>query len=149
MTITVVLVIYVPISKRSCDVVNSVPDFEEAIAAVKQGGIKVPLVVFGHMHQKLQREHPLKRTMLVVGRDKTIYLNAAVVPRVRGIMDPGLTTLTQRHFVLVDLHNNEIESIYEVWVTVGEGDCEVKQTLTYSRLGSAPVEVIDCRRSLM
>lgn len=110
------------------------PDFEEAIAAVKQEGIQVPLVVFGHMHQRLQCGHPLKRTMLVV-RDKTIYLNAAVVPRVRGIMDSGLTTLTQRHFVLVDLHNSEIEGIYEVWVTVGEEDCEVKQTLMYSRPG--------------
>jgi hypothetical protein len=137
-----------PVSKWSCDVANLVLDFEEAIAAVKQEGIKVPLVVFGHMHQRLQCGHPLKRTMLVV-RDKTIYLNAAVVPRVRGIMDSGLTTLTQRHFVLVELHNSDIEGIYEVWVTVGEEDCEVKLTLMYSRPGTTPMEVTGCRRSLM
>ena len=126
------------------------PDFEEAIAAVKQEGIKVPLVVFGHMHQKLLCGNPNKRTMLLVGRDKTVYLNAAVVPRVRGpIMDPGLTTLTQRHFVLVELHNGEIEGIYEVWVTVGEDDCEIKQTLMYSRSGTASTEVTSGGRSLM
>ncbi|KAG0580203.1 hypothetical protein KC19_4G156100 [Ceratodon purpureus] len=125
------------------------PDFEEAIAAVKQEGIRVPLVVFGHMHQTLQCGNPLKRTMLVVGPDKTIYLNAAVVPRVRGIMDPGLTTLTQRHFVLVDIHNSEVEGIFEVWVTVGKEGCEVKQTMMYSRPGTTPVEVTSFQRSPM
>ncbi|XP_024366334.1 uncharacterized protein [Physcomitrium patens] len=116
------------------------PDFEEAIAKVKQEGIRVPLVVFGHMHQQLQRGNPLKRTMLLVGPDKTIYLNAAVVPRVRGIMDPGLTTLTQRHFVLVEFQDKEVESIHEVWVTVGEDDGEVRKTLMYSRPCSSSME---------
>jgi len=123
-----------------------VPDFEEAIAAVKQEGIKVPLVVFGHLHQKLQGDHVLKRTMLVVGEDKTIYLNAAVVPRVRGVMEPDLTLLTQRHFVLVEFQDSEVEGVYEVWVTVGEDEkCEVTgKTLMYSR---TPTEVTSSRRS--
>lgn len=128
---------------------KSILDFEEAIAKVKQEGIRVPLVVFGHMHQQLQRGNPLKRTMLLVGPDKTIYLNAAVVPRVRGIMDPGLTTLTQRHFVLVEFQDKEVESIHEVWVTVGEDDGEVRKTLMYSRPCSSSMEVTSCRRSLM
>ncbi|KAH9567151.1 hypothetical protein CY35_03G015800 [Sphagnum magellanicum] len=58
-------------------------DLENAIAAVKQKGLKVPLVVFGHMHQSLQLGPILERTMVVVGSDRTVYLNAAVVPRVR------------------------------------------------------------------
>lgn len=116
-------------------VVCSLPDLEEAIAAVKQEGVRVPLVVFGHMHQKLQCNHIQNRRMLEVGRDKTIYLNAAVVPRVRGIVELDLTLLTQRHFNLVEFHDNEVEAIHEVWVTVGEDDveCQVKKTLLYSR----------------
>jgi hypothetical protein len=61
-------------------------DLENAIAAVKQKGLKVPLVVFGHMHQSLQLGPILERTMVVVGSDRTVYLNAAVVPRVRNKM---------------------------------------------------------------
>jgi len=60
-------------------------DLETAIAAVKQKGLKVPLVVFGHMHQSLQLGPILERTMVVFS-DRTVYLNAAVVPRVRNKM---------------------------------------------------------------
>lgn len=71
--------------------------------------------------------------MLFVGPDGTVYLNAAVVPRVQKLVASDDTAWTQRHFVLVNFQGKEVEDIHEVWVTVGlEGvDCETKQTLLY------------------
>jgi len=95
--------------------------------------------VFGHMHRDLKYGHPRRRTMLVVGPDETVYLNAAVVPRVRKLVASDDKALTQRHFVLVNIQGREVEDIHEVWVTVGpEGvNCETKQTLMYPCNASA------------
>ncbi len=73
-------------------------DLETAIAAVKQKGLKVPLVVFGHMHQSLQLGPILERTMVVFS-DRTVYLNAAVVPRVRNKMIPQTGSLHRNNLL--------------------------------------------------
>lgn len=113
-----------------------VADFEEAIAAVKEVGVQVPLIVFGHMHKELQCTKSLERTMVVVGPNKTVYLNAAVVPRVREKIFSVTRAAMQRHFVLVEFEH-EVRTIHEVWVTVEEEHCEAEDRLLYSSLGQS------------
>nr|GEV87135.1 protein ABHD17C-like [Tanacetum cinerariifolium] len=59
------------------------PDLALAISQLK-GDTKhsVPLVVFGHMHKELAFGNG-PRKMIVVGDDNTVYLNGAIVPRVK------------------------------------------------------------------
>ncbi|GKD61514.1 alpha/beta hydrolases superfamily protein, partial [Tanacetum coccineum] len=59
------------------------PDLALAISQL-QGDTKhsVPLVVFGHMHKELAFGNG-PRKMIVVGDDNTVYLNGAIVPRVK------------------------------------------------------------------
>ncbi len=59
---------------------------EEAIASCLAKGRRIPLAVFGHMHQKLHR-HAFPRTerrMFHLDEETGVaYLNCAVVPRIR------------------------------------------------------------------
>ena len=43
----------------------------------------MPLVTFGHMHEKLQGKTSLRNMVEVDAATGTVYLNTAVVPRVR------------------------------------------------------------------
>lgn len=58
------------------------------------------------------------RKMIVIGDDHTIYLNGAIVPRVK------TSTLTQnsegtlRAFTLIELKEGKLEKITETWVSV-------------------------------
>ncbi|EXB95584.1 hypothetical protein L484_016888 [Morus notabilis] len=62
------------------------PDLEQAISLLKDSNkVSVPLVVFGHMHERGLRKMIVK---IVVGSDDTIYLNGAnIVPRVRTLIN--------------------------------------------------------------
>lgn len=60
------------------------PDLAQAIRAAKEAGVRVPLCVFGHMHEALKCDRWRRREM-VLERDGTLYVNAAVVPRVREV----------------------------------------------------------------
>ncbi|KAJ4845008.1 hypothetical protein Tsubulata_045506 [Turnera subulata] len=110
------------------------PDLEKAICLFKERTkIQIPLVVFGHMHKELAHGNGL-RTMIVVGADKTIYLNAAIVPRVQRlnpkqgasnrsfvneetsfVPESGGTT---RAFTLVQVLDSRVHRITEAWVSV-------------------------------
>ncbi|KAL2635725.1 hypothetical protein R1flu_007204 [Riccia fluitans] len=126
-------------------------DLESAISKVKKER-KVPLVVFGHMHKELQvrEERRGPRKMIVVGEDKSVYLNAAVVPRVRDFSSTGpdqdsleskftrnwldneSETPSERNFTLVELENGELKKISEVWVRVEETQASLEeQTILY------------------
>ncbi|KAL3684018.1 hypothetical protein R1sor_002040 [Riccia sorocarpa] len=123
-------------------------DLESAISDVKKER-KVPLVVFGHMHKQLQVQDETRK-MIVVGEDETVYLNAAVVPRVRDVSSPKpkedsleskfarnwLENLPrippERNFTLVELENGELKKISEVWVKVEETVASIEeQTVLY------------------
>lgn len=50
----------------------------------------MPLVAFGHMHEKLRGTSILRNMVEVNAETGTVYLNTAVVPRVRSKMIDGL-----------------------------------------------------------
>ncbi|HEY9618225.1 MAG TPA: TIGR04168 family protein [Microcoleaceae cyanobacterium] len=85
------------------------PDFEQAIAQVRQEGLAIPLVAFGHMHHHLRNTKQYLRTSLVTA-EGTIYLNAARVPR---ILHTGNQTL--HHFSLVTLQQGTVTQVKLVW----------------------------------
>ena len=58
-------------------------DLELALQQVHLQGRAVPLVAFGHMHEELQGKTSLRNMVEVDAGRGIIYLNTAVVPRVR------------------------------------------------------------------
>lgn len=108
------------------------PDLELAISLLKESNnVSVPLVVFGHMHKELAHGNGLRK-MIVVGSDDTIYLNGAIVPRVKTLIDSkGFTqdealanhssqesAATMRAFTVVDILDGRVDKISESWVSV-------------------------------
>lgn len=95
------------------------PDLEEALeTAYLSCGKRAALVTFGHMHSRLK--HGGMRNMVSVdARMGTVYLNAAVVPRVASL---GESSLTRRHFVRVGLADGVVVKAENVWVHVDEED---------------------------
>ncbi|XP_074570754.1 uncharacterized protein LOC141827417 isoform X3 [Curcuma longa] len=120
------------------------PDLARAISDLQRDEqIPIPLVVFGHMHNALQYGNGLRK-MLVVASDNTIYLNGAIVPRVKdrssteGLTDPrssaedqnqlqtsGVGTL--RAFTVVEMLEGQVEKIVETWVLVADSNIEIGQ----------------------
>ncbi|XP_010265658.1 PREDICTED: uncharacterized protein LOC104603343 isoform X2 [Nelumbo nucifera] len=100
------------------------PDLARAISLLKETTqFSIPLVVFGHMHKELAYGNGLRK-MLVVGADNTIYLNGAIVPRVRSFMKEETSTYapvstgTVRAFTLVEILDGKLVRIAETWVSV-------------------------------
>ncbi|GAB2300235.1 hypothetical protein Dimus_034273 [Dionaea muscipula] len=90
------------------------PDLAQAISLVKETTKhSIPLVVFGHMHKELA--YSGLRKMMSIGADDTIYLNGAVVSRVKRVADEGRTV---RAFSLVEISSGKITKIAETWVSV-------------------------------
>ena len=86
------------------------PDLTEAIAQVQSLGKSIPLVTFGHMHHELKNPRG-KRRKIVEVRDKTVYLNAACVPRVIDTPDGA-----KRSFSLVTMKEGIVQAISLVWL---------------------------------
>ena len=59
------------------------PDLELALQQIHAQGRAVPLVAFGHMHENLRGTSSLRNMVEVDAATGTVYLNTAVVPRVR------------------------------------------------------------------
>ena len=90
-------------------------------------------VVFGHMHKELAYGNGFRK-MIVVGADNTIYLNGAIVPRVKRLGgDEDKKSLddesalaspeakgTRRAFTLVEISEGRVAKIAESWVSVVE-----------------------------
>ncbi|KAF7154352.1 hypothetical protein RHSIM_Rhsim01G0046600 [Rhododendron simsii] len=110
-------------------------DFAHAISHLKETTqLCIPLVVFGHMHKELAYGNGLRK-MIVVGDDNTIYLNGAIVPRVKRLGNDqtantqssmnNKTSLsspnaedTVRAFTLVEISGGKLKKIAETWVSV-------------------------------
>ena len=86
------------------------PDFADAIKATRKLGKTVPLVAFGHMHHQLRNTKQHQRIPLV-DRDRTIYLNAACVPRI-----VKTDTHCLRNFSLVSLQGGSVVKAAIVWL---------------------------------
>lgn len=99
----------------------------------KNTELPIPLVVFGHMHKELAYGNGLRK-MVVVGTDDTIYLNGAVVPRVKcsaseqgssgggfvreEVFHSDVSKGTLRAFTVIDIKDGRVEKITESWVAV-------------------------------
>lgn len=112
-------------------------DLADALSQLKETTkLYVPLVVFGHMHKRLADGNGLRK-MVVVGNDNSIYLNGAIVPRVKKlvikhngtsgknpttnevpIVPSKLVVGTKRAFTLVEILAGRLEKIAETWVSV-------------------------------
>ncbi|KAJ0090796.1 hypothetical protein Patl1_14717 [Pistacia atlantica] len=113
---------------------SSTTDLAQAIALLKETTkFCIPLVVFGHMHKQLGDGG--LRKMIAFGTDNTIYLNGAIVPRVKRLIDnqgtvntsimnneTSLATAdsrgTTRAFTLVEIVDGRVDKIAETWVAV-------------------------------
>ncbi|KAH9613579.1 hypothetical protein KSS87_003863 [Heliosperma pusillum] len=83
----------------------------QAISSVKETSkYSVPLVVFGHMHKEMINGG--FRKMISIGSDSTMYLNTAIVPRVKPL-DSG----SSRAFTVVDFKDNKVTKVVETWVS--------------------------------
>ncbi|XP_074310351.1 uncharacterized protein LOC141646320 [Silene latifolia] len=88
------------------------PDLAQAISSLKETShYSVPLVVFGHMHKEMLNGG--FRKMISIGSDSTMYLNAAIVPRVKPL-DSG----SSRAFTVVDFRDSRIAKVLETWVSI-------------------------------
>jgi len=108
-------------------------DLAHAISLLKKDDqVSIPLVVFGHMHKELAYGNGFRK-MIVVGADNTIYLNGAIVPRVKRLNDEDKRSLdeesalssseakgTRRAFTLLDISEGRVAKIAESWVSVVE-----------------------------
>ncbi|GAB2216271.1 hypothetical protein Droror1_Dr00024041 [Drosera rotundifolia] len=110
------------------------PDLAQAISLVKETTKRaVPLVVFGHMHKELRFGG--LRKMIHTGTDDTIYLNGAVVPRVKRLVD---NEGCSRAFTLVEISGGKIMKITETWVSVSMGRTAIaEEHVLYSRSSDA------------
>ena len=86
------------------------PDLAEAIAQVRKLGKAIPLVTFGHMHDRLKVRSDRRRTMVCDDRE-TVYLNGAFTPR---IIEER--SKLRRNFSLVSLENGLVSQIALVWL---------------------------------
>ncbi|XXG64600.1 hypothetical protein AAC387_Pa05g2505 [Persea americana] len=110
------------------------PDLAQSISDLKRNTkLSIPLVVFGHMHKELAYRIGLRK-MVVVGSDDTIYVNGAVVPRVKcsvskegnsgggfvrqEILHADVSGGTLRAFTVIDITDGRVEKITECWVAV-------------------------------
>ncbi|KAL3744212.1 hypothetical protein ACJRO7_013465 [Eucalyptus globulus] len=107
------------------------PDLTKAISELKENAkFCLPLVIFGHMHKELAYGNGLRK-MIVVGDDGIIYLNGAIIPRVRSLTSEltGNTSLnsdeaprsdagSMRAYTTVDISDGRVTKIAECWVSV-------------------------------
>lgn len=86
-------------------------DLELAIAEIKDLGYRIPCVVAGHMHHRLLYPRGALRTRFLRHKG-TLYLNAAVVPRLRN-HDNGAKLA---HFLRITCSSGQVDSVEELWV---------------------------------
>ncbi|GMP35635.1 hypothetical protein CsSME_00008002 [Camellia sinensis var. sinensis] len=128
------------------------PDLARAISQLKETTkLSIPLVVFGHMHKELAYGNGLRK-MIVVGADNTIYLNGAIVPRIKRLVADEQATNsktlmnnetsvstpnaigTVRAFTLVEISDGKLKKIAEAWVSVvGDKTALEEEHILYSR----------------
>eukprot|EP00245_Coleochaete_scutata_P005546 TRINITY_DN19195_c0_g1_i1.p1 TRINITY_DN19195_c0_g1~~TRINITY_DN19195_c0_g1_i1.p1 ORF type:complete len:408 (+),score=68.48 TRINITY_DN19195_c0_g1_i1:53-1276(+) len=132
-------------------------DFETALSTVRSNGQPVPLVVFGHMHNLLCI--PGTRKMVKASPDETtVFVNAAVVPRVRPftrtrhVDRSGLRSVpagpedmqpledsrgNERNFTVVTLEDGKVTMVEEVWVLVRESEkAKIAESIILYRRGT-------------
>ena len=99
--------------------------------------MSIKLVAFGHMHKQLTSGNGLRK-MIVVEDDNIVYLNGAIVPRVKTISsnEQGVASGTLRAFTVADISNGNLEKITETWVSVIGDDIRVEEELVLFSKGA-------------
>ncbi|KAL3840700.1 hypothetical protein ACJIZ3_025291 [Penstemon smallii] len=113
------------------------PDLAQALSKLKETtNLSVTLVVFGHMHKRLAYGNGLRK-MIVVGDDNTIYLNGAIVPRVKTMSNEVMTLNSEgtlRGFTVADIIDGNLDKIAETWVSVlGDNATIESEHILYSK----------------
>lgn len=119
-------------------------DLAQALSDMKKSSqIPIPLVVFGHMHKELAYGNGLRK-MIVVGDDGAIYLNGAIVPRVKSsVHELGTNSVgivgdetikadmcnraSLRAFTVIEMLGGKVEKIAESWVPVSAHETSLKE----------------------
>ena len=87
-------------------------DLTWAIAGIKSLGLRVPLVVAGHMHSRIAGHPDLRRTRSVE-LDGTLYVNPAEVPRIV----PGADGVgTVRHYTEIRIAGGRVKDVRHIEV---------------------------------
>ena len=86
-------------------------DLRLAIEEMQERGLRVRSVVAGHMHHRLTTPRDVPRTRFV-RRDGTLFVNPAVVPRVRKRENGSRAG----HFVRMQWSGGELQRLVEFWV---------------------------------
>ena len=94
-------------------------DLELAIDRIKSAGLRVPLVIAGHMHHKLITPRGALRTRFLRAYG-TIYMNAAVVPRTKQIANGTILS----YFVRVFFSAGKLQGFEEIWV---DPSCRIRE----------------------
>uniref|UniRef100_A0A7C9DIW6 Calcineurin-like phosphoesterase domain-containing protein n=2 Tax=Opuntia streptacantha TaxID=393608 RepID=A0A7C9DIW6_OPUST len=106
-------------------------DLAQALSRLKETTkYPMPLIVFGHMHKGLA--YGGLRKMLVIGADGTMYLNGAIVPRVRYTGSGG----SIRAFTVVEFAGSEVNKIAEAWVSLNNGDTVLEEESVLFKMGA-------------
>lgn len=99
-------------------------DLAKALSLVKETGKnRIPLVVFGHMHRELAGGG--SRKMLAYDGDGVMYLNAAIVPRVRYPSSGG----SSHAFTVVEFADGKVTKVAETWVSINDGKASLEEEL--------------------
>ncbi|PKI34671.1 hypothetical protein CRG98_044931 [Punica granatum] len=118
------------------------PDLAMALSRLREtANIQIPLVVFGHMHKQLAHSNGVRK-MIAFGPNDMIYLNGAVVPRVRWLTRPlpskdhvqneaGNSQTDQtgsaRAFTVVEIRERKVTKITESWVSVVANQTQLEE----------------------
>jgi len=93
------------------------PDLGEAIEVLATQKRSPTLVLFGHMHHNLR--HGGKRDMAAVDPvTGTVYLNSAVVPRIRKFDTAHNGTVKGHHFLTVEMNQGVVSAAKHIWAGV-------------------------------
>ncbi|MEZ6038282.1 MAG: TIGR04168 family protein [Planctomycetota bacterium] len=95
-------------------------DLALAIERIERFGLRVRAVIAGHMHHRLLHPRGALRRRFV-RRGHTLFLNAAVVPRIERDADGNELS----HFVRTHWRDGECESVDEVWIDVHGAERDV------------------------
>ena len=111
-----------------------------ALQHVEAAGGHVALVTFGHMHESLKFGKKLRNMIEIHPETGTVYLNTAVVPRIRHMKVPALpqpdsngdsnvsspdealaagqgsAAITARQFTVAEVTDGLVSSVSSVWV---------------------------------
>ncbi|XP_021757566.1 uncharacterized protein LOC110722608 [Chenopodium quinoa] len=97
------------------------PDLAQAILQLKETtSYNIPLVVFGHMHKELSCGGSRK---MIAMDGETMYLNAAIVPRVKYPSSGG----SIRAFTVVEFSGGKVVRVAETWVSILDDESSLEE----------------------